>query len=206
MEPENLPEWLGGTSKGTLLDDVGPWSDPDTLRRMEGQLAVASKTLKRMTSLSAGGGDAGAPLLLDEDGFHSPRCAALLQAGCTCLSSASSASTASVQARPHSSLARTRRHACLPLACCSPHLLPPPPHALRCAPCPARSEASFVSVSSSIQPSEHSVPLLGHAPPGRASEEAASGSGAATAGGEQHGVETSAGSAVLTIAAINAHK
>ena len=28
VEPENLPEYLGGTSKATLLDDAGPWQDP----------------------------------------------------------------------------------------------------------------------------------------------------------------------------------
>ena len=28
IEPENLPEYLGGTSKATLLDDAGPWQDP----------------------------------------------------------------------------------------------------------------------------------------------------------------------------------
>lgn len=29
MDAENLPVWLGGKSKGTLLDDVGPWSDAE---------------------------------------------------------------------------------------------------------------------------------------------------------------------------------
>ena len=28
IDPENLPEYLGGTSKATLLDDAGPWQDP----------------------------------------------------------------------------------------------------------------------------------------------------------------------------------
>ena len=27
VERENLPEYLGGGSKATLLDDVGPWQD-----------------------------------------------------------------------------------------------------------------------------------------------------------------------------------
>jgi len=27
VDPENLPEYLGGTSKATLLDDAGPWQD-----------------------------------------------------------------------------------------------------------------------------------------------------------------------------------
>lgn len=34
VDSENLPEWLGGTSHGSLLDDVGPWSDPDTVSRL----------------------------------------------------------------------------------------------------------------------------------------------------------------------------
>ena len=28
VDPECLPEYLGGTSKHTLLDDAGPWHDP----------------------------------------------------------------------------------------------------------------------------------------------------------------------------------
>ncbi|KAG2453492.1 hypothetical protein HYH02_001712 [Chlamydomonas schloesseri] len=31
MEIENIPEFLGGQSRGTLLDDVGPWSDPELM-------------------------------------------------------------------------------------------------------------------------------------------------------------------------------
>ena len=31
VDPECLPEYLGGTSKATLLDDVGPWQDPKIL-------------------------------------------------------------------------------------------------------------------------------------------------------------------------------
>ncbi|KAI8473261.1 MAG: CRAL-TRIO domain-containing protein, partial [Monoraphidium minutum] len=31
VDADNLPVWLGGRSKGTLLDDVGPWSDPTML-------------------------------------------------------------------------------------------------------------------------------------------------------------------------------
>lgn len=69
VDEENLPEWLGGKSKGTLLDDRGPWSDPDVLRSMEGQLAVASKALKRMATVSGNG----EVLLEDADGYQSPR-------------------------------------------------------------------------------------------------------------------------------------
>lgn len=27
MDEANLPDWLGGKSTGTLIDDIGPWSD-----------------------------------------------------------------------------------------------------------------------------------------------------------------------------------
>eukprot|EP00882_Tetradesmus_deserticola_P019017 GHRQ01020459.1.p2 GENE.GHRQ01020459.1~~GHRQ01020459.1.p2 ORF type:complete len:256 (+),score=117.00 GHRQ01020459.1:337-1104(+) len=71
VAPENLPEWLGGSSKGTPLDDCGPWSDPEVLRRMEGQLPVACKALKRMATLS-GTGEV-VLQLEDGEGYHSPR-------------------------------------------------------------------------------------------------------------------------------------
>jgi hypothetical protein len=76
IDADNLPDWLGGRSKGTLLDDVGPWSDPDVLRRLEGQSAVAAKALKRMGSVApAVAATEGQLVLLDElaDGYHSPR-------------------------------------------------------------------------------------------------------------------------------------
>ena len=76
IEPDNLPEWLGGRSKGTLLDDCGPWSDPDVLRRLEGS-AVAAKALKRLsTSVPAVSGTEGQLVVVDNelaDGYHSPR-------------------------------------------------------------------------------------------------------------------------------------
>lgn len=78
IEPDNLPDWLGGRSKGTLLDDVGPWSDPEVLRRMEGQLNVAAKALKRMSTLPPGPVDGQLVVMDNElaaDGYHSPRCA-----------------------------------------------------------------------------------------------------------------------------------
>lgn len=77
IEPDNLPDWLGGRSKGTLLDDVGPWSDPEVLRRMEGQLSVAAKALKRMSTLPPGPVDGQLVVMDNElaDGYHSPRCA-----------------------------------------------------------------------------------------------------------------------------------
>ena len=79
VDADCLPEWLGGRSKGTLLDDVGPWSDPEVLRRMEGSLPLAARALKRIAAAS-GTGDGGAgpgccmPALLEEPGYYSPRC------------------------------------------------------------------------------------------------------------------------------------
>ena len=34
VDAENLPEYLGGTSKATLLDDAGPWQDPKILAQV----------------------------------------------------------------------------------------------------------------------------------------------------------------------------
>ena len=31
VDIESIPDWLGGKSKGTLVDDVGPWSDPSII-------------------------------------------------------------------------------------------------------------------------------------------------------------------------------
>jgi hypothetical protein len=42
VDADNLPEWLGGRSKGTLLDDAGPWSDAATLRRIEQESSGAA--------------------------------------------------------------------------------------------------------------------------------------------------------------------
>ena len=51
VDPENLPEYLGGTSKATLLDDAGPWQDPKIMAEvsssfhMEELLKVALRTV-----------------------------------------------------------------------------------------------------------------------------------------------------------------
>ncbi len=34
VDAESLPEYLGGTSKATLLDDAGPWQDPKILAQV----------------------------------------------------------------------------------------------------------------------------------------------------------------------------
>lgn len=72
IDPENLPEWLGGKSQGTLIDDIGPWSDPEVLRRLEGQLPVVNKALKRMATVS-GTGEVLPTVEEIPDGYQSPR-------------------------------------------------------------------------------------------------------------------------------------
>ena len=35
IDPENLPRYLGGTSDATLIDDAGPWNDPQIRAEIE---------------------------------------------------------------------------------------------------------------------------------------------------------------------------
>ncbi len=44
VEKENLPEYLGGTSKATLLDDVGPWQDPRLIAEIKAEWALLTGT------------------------------------------------------------------------------------------------------------------------------------------------------------------
>eukprot|EP00210_Caulerpa_lentillifera_P000964 g931.t2 len=34
IDVENIPEYLGGKSKGTLVDDLGPWKNPELLKQL----------------------------------------------------------------------------------------------------------------------------------------------------------------------------
>lgn len=34
IDIKNIPEYLGGESKGTLVDDLGPWKNPELLREL----------------------------------------------------------------------------------------------------------------------------------------------------------------------------
>ena len=43
VDADSLPEYLGGTSKATLLDDAGPWQDPKILAQVEAANARARK-------------------------------------------------------------------------------------------------------------------------------------------------------------------
>jgi hypothetical protein len=71
--PLGIPRQL----KGTLLDDVGPWSDPEVLHRLEADLPAAGRALRALrhsaaTNLAEEG---------EEDGYQSPRCVCV----CVCV-------------------------------------------------------------------------------------------------------------------------
>jgi hypothetical protein len=72
IDDENLLEYLGGSSKGTLLDDVGPWSDPSTLAKLG--LPVPGESPPIKASLSRLGSEL-------DDGYATPRCAAAAGTG-----------------------------------------------------------------------------------------------------------------------------
>ena len=38
ISAENLPEYLGGKSKATLLDDAGPWNDPGLIAEVDAEV------------------------------------------------------------------------------------------------------------------------------------------------------------------------
>lgn len=38
VDADNIPDYLGGKSKGSLIDDVGPWKDPETLAQVEADI------------------------------------------------------------------------------------------------------------------------------------------------------------------------
>lgn len=42
---ENLPEYLGGGSKATLLDDAGPWQDKDLIAEIDADYKAISDGL-----------------------------------------------------------------------------------------------------------------------------------------------------------------
>lgn len=34
IDIENIPVWIGGKSEGSLIDDIGPWSDAHVCSRI----------------------------------------------------------------------------------------------------------------------------------------------------------------------------
>jgi hypothetical protein len=52
VDDTSLPDWLGGKSHGSLLDDVGPWSDAAVMARLGLDVEVL-KQAKRPPSSAA---------------------------------------------------------------------------------------------------------------------------------------------------------
>ena len=60
IEPANLPDYLGGTSRATLLDDAGPWQDPGIVAEIEAHRARSggAKHIREEPEGEAAGGGA----------------------------------------------------------------------------------------------------------------------------------------------------
>lgn len=56
VDMDSIPEYLGGTSKGSLIDDVGPWNDPRIVAEIDAELAAAAAGRPSSGELSADGG------------------------------------------------------------------------------------------------------------------------------------------------------
>ena len=41
VDEQNLPEYLGGSSKATLLDDAGPWQDTELIAEIDAEYKAA---------------------------------------------------------------------------------------------------------------------------------------------------------------------
>jgi len=84
IDIENIPEFLGGNSKGSLLDDVGSWRDPDVLREVEDRFETNDMELPPYADTSSDLGTKTPPNMIrglgslkeeELDTFFSPRTA-----------------------------------------------------------------------------------------------------------------------------------
>lgn len=65
VDEENIPEYMGGKSKGSLLDDVGVWKDPKVLAEVEADILAREGSLQAEVGGEAelvAGVDGGSPL------------------------------------------------------------------------------------------------------------------------------------------------
>ncbi|KAL3132182.1 hypothetical protein ABBQ32_008786 [Trebouxia sp. C0010 RCD-2024] len=51
IDPENLPRYLGGTSDATLIDDAGPWNDPQIRAEIEEDIALRDRSSSQTMSV-----------------------------------------------------------------------------------------------------------------------------------------------------------
>lgn len=54
IDEESIPEYLGGKSKGTLVDDVGPWKDPELVKEVEMEKDMRKAKARRSSLLDSG--------------------------------------------------------------------------------------------------------------------------------------------------------
>lgn len=47
IDIENIPEYLGGQSAGTLIDDVGPWKDPELIKQFSSEAVEPRKEIPK---------------------------------------------------------------------------------------------------------------------------------------------------------------
>ncbi len=66
IDDADLLEYLGGNSKGTLLDDIGPWSDPSTVAKLGLTMPSMSGESPIKSGLSRMGSEV-------DDGYATPR-------------------------------------------------------------------------------------------------------------------------------------
>lgn len=55
IDIENIPDYLGGKSKGSLIDDVGPWKDPTILAMIEADILRRERAATRSQDELDGG-------------------------------------------------------------------------------------------------------------------------------------------------------
>lgn len=78
IDEENIPEYLGGKSKGTLIDDVGPWHSEELVREVE---------MERLGGQGAAEGDVSARSGRHDDWTPMRQSSTLSNATGACLSS-----------------------------------------------------------------------------------------------------------------------
>lgn len=72
IDVENIPEYLGGKSKGSLIDDVGPWKDPVILAQVEADIARRDRAASSVQEEVDGGMLSGDSLDLEAASSNTP--------------------------------------------------------------------------------------------------------------------------------------
>lgn len=135
IDPENLPRYLGGTSDATLIDDAGPWNDPQLRAEIEEDIALRDRSSSQAMSVLPE-----SPL---SAASTSPQAATPMR------------STAQAAAQPLSSNS-TASFSGVPEAAALPHAVPALPHAV---PAPGLAVASTSLRTSPFAAHSHHLPF-----------------------------------------------